>query len=67
MTYDEIKGKIDNLGKEDLIGMIELAVARNIGGFNRTMIDDSADEMCDYLFETLDDEGLDSLYYRYIG
>ena len=67
MTYDEIKAKIENLGKEDLIGMIELAVARNIGGFNRTMIDDDADEMYDYLVENLDEEGLDSLYYRYMG
>jgi len=67
MVYDKIKAKIENLGKEDLIGMIELAVARNIGGFNRTMIDDSVDEMQDYLLENLDDEELDSLYYRYMG
>jgi len=67
MTYDNIKEKIENLGKEDLIGMIELAVARNIGGFNRTMTEDTTEEMVDYLFENLDEEGLDSLYYRYMG
>ena len=65
--YDQIRDKIKSLGKEDTTGLIELAVARNIGGFNRTMIDDSIEEMQDYLFENLDDEGLDSLYYKYMG
>ena len=67
MTYDNIREKVEIFGKEDIIGMIELAVARNIGGFNRTMIDDSLEDMQSYLFENLDDEGLDSLYYRYMG
>ena len=65
--YDQIRDKIKSLGKEDTTGLIELAVARNIGVFNRTMIDDSIEEMQDYLFENLDDEGLDSLYYKYMG
>lgn len=57
----ELRITIDNFTKKDIIEIIELAVYLNKIGFNRTMIDDSKDDMIDYLYENLNYPEMDTL------
>lgn len=61
----ELRIKLRSLTTKDLQGIISIAIARNYGGFNSSMLDEPKENMIDYLNE-LDVDELEQIYYRWV-